>query len=149
MRAVGQVKVRAVPAKAPDRRPGGSPSGSVEPPEVELFEDLDFAARPMKLALVAGVHPDTDNQDWTLVARNATPTRVLMGARLYPFTEAGSAAASEDANGLHARLGGDDSWTTFKARVLVEGPWGRPEAVTPVWVIEGLFAPISVAYYFD
>jgi hypothetical protein len=36
------------------------------------------------------------------------------------------------------------------SRVLVEGAWSRPAAVTAVWVIEGLERPVSVGrYYFE
>jgi hypothetical protein len=103
----------------------------------------------MKLALVGGVHPVADNRHWILVARNGTPTRVLKGARLYSFTRAGSDAALEDGRRLQLRLKCGDRWIVFRSRVLVEGPWERPEAVTPVWVIEGLERPVPVEYYFD
>jgi hypothetical protein len=50
---------------------------------------------------------------------------------------------------LLARLGLDGRWTVFASRVLVEGPWERPVAVTPVWVIDGLERPVPVDYHFD
>ena len=121
----------------------------IEPPDVDLDLDARFSTARMKVALVAGVHPDADNRHWTLVARNGTPTSVLKGARLYPFTKAGCGAAFEDGRGLHARLKRDDSWTVFVSRVLVEGPWNRPEAVTPAWVIDGLERPVPLDYHFD
>ena len=129
--------------------PGGSRTARVQPPEVDLGLDVRFDTARMKVALVGGVHPSADNRRWTLVARNGAPTSVLKGARLYAFTKAGCAAAREDGRGLRARLELDDSWTMFVSRVLVEGPWGRPEAVTPVWVVEGLGRPVPVTYYFD
>jgi hypothetical protein len=33
------------------------------------------------------------------------------------------------------------------ARVLVEGPCQRPEAVTPAWVVEGLERPVRVKHF--
>jgi hypothetical protein len=120
-----------------------------QPPEVDLHLDVRFSTSPMKIALVGGVHPDESNRDWTVVARNGTPTRVLKAARLYPFTSAGCEAARDGARRLRARLGCHVGWTEFVARVLVEGPWTRPEVVTPVWVIEGLGRPVSIRYYFE
>jgi hypothetical protein len=103
----------------------------------------------MKLALVGGIHPLGNRKSWTLVARNGTPTRAMKGARLYPFTKAGRQAAIEDAGLLETRMdGAAGDWVPFTARVLVEGPWERPEAVTPVWVVEGLEEPVPVEYYF-
>ncbi len=103
----------------------------------------------MRIALVGGVHPDENNRQWTVVARNGAPTTVLKAARLYPFTSAGKDAALFDARDLEVRLGGKDGWTRFVARVLVEGPWHRPVAVTPAWVVEGLVRPVPVPYHFD
>jgi hypothetical protein len=128
---------------------GVSRTARVLPPEVDLGLDFRFDTARMKVALVAGVHPSADNRRWTLVARNGTPTSVLKGARLYAFTKAGCAAAREDGRGLRARLNLDDGWTVFVSRVLVEGPWNRPEAVTPAWAIEGLERPVPVDYHFD
>ena len=121
----------------------------VAPPDVDLDLDARFSTARMKLALVGGVHPTADNRRWTLVARNGTPTSVLKGARLYPFTKAGHEAALEDGRRLRARLKAEGRWTVFVSRVLVEGPWNRPEAVTPAWVIEGQERPVPVDYYFD
>lgn len=121
----------------------------VQPPEVDLGLDARFSTPRMKIALVGGVHPRADSRRWTLVARNGTPTSVLKGARLYPFTKAGCAAAFEDARALHARLGLDGKWTVFASRVLVEGPWERPVAITPAWVIDGLERPVPVKYHFE
>jgi hypothetical protein len=121
----------------------------VQPPEVDLHLDARFTTPRMKLALVAGVHPRADNRRWTLVARNGTPTSVLKGARLYSFTRAGLLAGQEDGKRLHVRLKCDGGWTPFVSRVLVEGPWERPEAVTPVWVVERLERPVPVDYYFE
>ena len=132
-----------------DDAPGDSRTRHAQPPEVDLHLDARFHTAPMKVALVGGVHPEADSRRWTLVARNGTPTSVLKGARLYPFTKAGREAAFEDGRGLRARLALDGSWTVFVSRVLVEGPWNRPEAVTPVWVIEGLEGPVPVDYFFD
>lgn len=121
----------------------------VQPPEVDFDLDAPFSTARMKIALVGGVHPNADNRRWTLVARNGTPTSVLKGARLYPFTKAGCRAAFEDGRSLRARLKLEGGWTVFASRVLVEGPWERPVAVTPAWVIDGLERPVPVDYYFD
>ena len=103
----------------------------------------------MKLALVAGVRPDEDCMRWTVVAPDGTHTRAMKRARLYAFTRAGRDAAATDAKGLKALLARGDSWKDFVWRVLVEGPWERPKAVTPVWIIEGHVRPVPVPYYFD
>jgi hypothetical protein len=116
---------------------------------VDLHLDARFDTAPMKIALVGGVHPPADSSRWILVARNGTPTSVLKGARLFPFTKIGAEVAREEARRLPARLQLDAGWTVFVSRVLVEGPWNRPEAVTPVWVVEGLERPVPVKYYFD
>ena len=118
-------------------------------PEVDLEDEATFHTSRMKLALVAGVHPVADSRKWTVVARNGAPTRLLKAARLYPFTREGSRAACAEGARLRLRLKLDGSWTSFRSRVLVEGPWERPEAVIPAWVIEGLDRPIPVSYYFD
>ena len=76
------------------------------------------------------MHPAADSRDWTAVARVGPPTRLLKAARLYPFTLQGSFAAFLDGERLHLRLKLDDNWSFFRSRVLVEGPWERPEAVT-------------------
>jgi hypothetical protein len=128
---------------------GGLRPARIRPPEVSLDDEVTFHTSRMKLALVSGVHPPADNRQWTVVARNGTPTRVLRAARLYPFTRVGSDAALQDAERLRLRLKRDDRWTCFRSRVLVEGPWERPEAVIPAWVIEGLERPVPVSYYFD
>jgi len=54
-----------------------------------------------------------------------------------------------DCERLQRRLCIGGSWMPFVARVLVEGPWGCPDEVTPVWVIEGFERPVAVTYYFD
>jgi hypothetical protein len=66
-----------------------------------------------------------------------------------PEVDLGLKAAFEDGRGLLARLKLDGNWTEFASRVLVEGPWNRPEAVTPAWVIDGLERPVPVRYHFD
>jgi len=120
-----------------------------QPPVVDLDLDARFSTARMKLALVGGVHRRVDGRRWTLVARNGTPTSALKGARLYPFTKAGLDAAFEGGRSLVARLKLNGNWTVFASRVLVEGPWERPVAVTPAWVIEGLERPVPVDYHFD
>lgn len=138
------------------RLPGGAVClGEAEPATKRRIvpggcEEPRFATRKMKLALVAGVHPLAENRRWVMVGRRGTSARVLLRARLYPFSNAGHDAASADRERLHARLGCDESWTPFMSRVLVEGAWSRPAAVTAVWVIEGLDRPVSVGrYYFE
>ena len=68
---------------------------------------------------------------------------------MYPITRAEREAAFENGRRLPARLKLDCTWTVFAFRVLVEGPWNRPEAVTPGWVIHGLERPVPVDYHFD
>ena len=103
----------------------------------------------MRLALVGGVRPDENCRLWTVVAHDGAHTSVLESARLYPFTRAGRDAARADAKSLAARLSCGDGWKDFVWRVLVEGPWERPEAVTPAWIVEGHDRPVPVSYYFD
>jgi len=121
----------------------------VRPPERRVEDEAAFHTSRMKLALVAGVHPRADNRQWTVVARDGAPTRLLKAARLFPFTLEGSFAAFLDGEALHQRLNLDGSWAFFRSRVLVEGPWECPDAVTPAWVVEGLDRPVGVDYYFD
>jgi hypothetical protein len=136
--------IRCLDGHRDDRR-----TPRAQPPDVELHLDAEFKTDPMRIALVGGVHPDENCRQWTVVARNGAPTSVLKAARLYPFTSAGKDAALDGARGLEVRLGGKDGWTRFVARVLVEGPWHRPVAVTPAWVVEGREQPVAVDYYFD
>jgi hypothetical protein len=133
-------------------RDGRLPGGAVrlvEPPptDPDRLEEPLFRAREMKLALVGGVHPLADNRRWVMVGRSGASTRALLRARLYPFSKAGHDTACADRERLHARWGCDQSWAPFMSRVLVEGPWSRPDAVTAVWVIEGLDRPVSVGRY--
>jgi hypothetical protein len=122
----------------------------VRPPELELHLNVRFRAEPMRLALVAGVRPAHDARHLMLIARDGAVATVLERARLYPFTRLGWDAAVADANRLMARLDcGRHGWITFVWRVLVEGPWKRPRAVTPVWVLEGHERPVYVKYYFQ
>ena len=103
----------------------------------------------MKVALVAGIHPVVNDRRWVVVARSGSATIALREARLFSFTRVGKATASEAANRLRARQKRPPDWTAFVARVLVQGPWSRPKAVTPAWVIEGLERPVPVDYHFD
>jgi hypothetical protein len=143
-------RVLSARAVLPDQDGEGGPRTTpVRPPEVILDDETRFHTPRMKLALVAGVLPAADNRDWTVVARIGPSTRLLKAARLYPFTLQGSFAAFLDGERLHLRLKLDDSWSFFRSRVLVEGPWERPSAVTPAWAIEGLDRPVPIDYYFD
>ena len=74
------------------------------PPELGFDDEPCFHTSRMKVALVAGVHPATDNRQWTVVARIGPETRLLKAARLYPFTLQGSFAAFLDGERLHLRL---------------------------------------------
>jgi hypothetical protein len=116
---------------------------------VDLDLEARFRAHRMRLALVAGVHPDANDRRWVLVARGGSATSAFCEARLFPFTKAGKARGLEAARGLRFRQARPADWTSFVARVLVEGSWNRPRTVTPAWVIEGLERPVPVDYYFD
>jgi hypothetical protein len=50
--------------------------------------------------------------------------------------------------GVH-RSENDRRWTLVASNGLVQGPWGRPEPVTPMWVIEGPNRPVRVDYYLE
>ena len=122
----------------------------VRPPELELHLDVRFRAEPMRLALVTGVRPAQDARHLLLVARGEGVATVLECARLYPFTRPGWEGAVADAGRLLARLDcARHGWIEFVWRVLVEGPWERPRAVSPVWVLEGHERPVYVKYYFQ
>jgi hypothetical protein len=103
----------------------------------------------MKLALVCGVCPNTDNRVWILVGRDGRllPLGRLRDVRLHSPTEAGTDAVLEDARELRDSRGfdHDHGWTVFVARVLVEGPWDDPTEVIPAWVVEGRVRPVDVA----
>jgi hypothetical protein len=132
-----------------DGKRGGCRRSRVRPPDVELHLDVRFTTPRMKIALVGGIHPPEDNRRWKVVARDGRPAAVLRAARLYPFTETGCGAAREDARVMLSRLWREANWTCFVARVLVEGSWERPHAVTPAWVVEGLERPVRVDYCWD
>ena len=132
-----------------DEKPGGTRPSRVRPPDVDLHLDARFRPDDMKLALVAGIHPVANARRWTVVGRSGSPTVVLREARLFSFTKVGKEAGFEAAWRLRARQKRAPDWTAFVARVLVEGSWNRPRAVTPAWVIEGLERPVAVDYYFD
>jgi hypothetical protein len=127
----------------------GTGTACVQPPEVDLGLDFRFDTARMKIALVGGVRPDANCRQWTVVARDGTDTSALEAARLHPFTKAGRDAAVAGAKCLAERLNRGVGWKDFVWRVLVEGPWECPLAVTPVWVVERLGRPVPVAYYFD
>jgi len=134
---------RAVSPHSLDGKQEDPRTPGVQPPEVNLHLDVRFRAARMRIALIAGVRPNENCRRWTVVARDGTHTSVLEAARLYPFTRAGRDAAVADAQCLAAQLSCGDGWKDFVWRVLVEGPWERPEAVTPVWVVERLGRPES------
>ncbi len=84
-----------------------------------------------------------------MVGRDGAGTSVLLAARLYAFTKTGCRVAFADALRFKTSLPVTDGFIHFVWRVLVEGPWERPDAVTPVWVLEGHDRPIPVRYYFE
>ena len=148
--AQGRARVtRRIASVCLDEKPGGTRPSRVRPPDVDPRLDPRFRADRMRLALVAGVHPDANDRRWVLVARGGSATAAFCEARLFPFTKAGKARGLEAARGLRFRQERPADWTSFVARVLVEGPWNRPSSVTPAWVIEGLERPAPVDYYFD
>ena len=131
---------------------GGTADGHaplVRRPEIDFHLDVRFTTDRMKIALVAGVRPRDDCRLWLVVGRAEAHTPTLAAARLYAFTRAGCDAANAEAKALQAHLKCDGDWISFVWRVLVEGPWERPMAVTPVWVLDGCDHPINVKYYFD
>ena len=116
---------------------------------MDLQPGAPFRSERMKVALVAGIHPVVNDRRWVVVARSGSATIALREARLFSFTKVGKATALEAAGLLRARQKRAPDWTAFVARVLVQGPWSRPKAVTPAWVFEGLERPVPVDYYFD
>jgi len=116
---------RRIAAVCLDEKPGSNRPSRVRPPDVDPHLDARSRAARMRLALVAGVHPDANDRRWVLVARGGSATPVLCEARLLPFTKAGSETGLEAARRLLLRQERPADWTPFVARVLVEGPWSR------------------------
>jgi hypothetical protein len=103
---------------------------------------------PMKLALVAGVHPPDLINGWVLLSRTGEPTGDERLARLFPFTREGAALAhqaSHEWDEIVAPL----AWVNFAARVLVVGLWDQPDEVTPVWCLDGSGRPQHTPYPWD
>jgi hypothetical protein len=140
---------RAHISRCLDGEAGDGQTSLVQPPDVDLRLNVSFTTDRMKIGLVAGVRPRDDCRIWLVVGRDRAHTHALDAARLYAFTRAGCDAAHAAAAALQAYLKCDSGWMNFVWRVLVEGPWERPKAVTPVWVVEGHDHPIPVSYYFE
>ncbi len=139
----------AICPSALDHNDGGGGREAAPPPSVDLALDTVFHAERMKIALVGGVREGSTPRRFVLVGRNGGSTALLEAARLYDFTRAGRDHACREAQDLLVRLSCAPDWLDFVWRVLVEGPWERPLAVTPVWMLEGRVAPVHVSYYFD
>jgi hypothetical protein len=99
--------------------------GVPETRRVELRDSTSTTTREMRLALVCGVHPNTDNRNWLVVRREGRLLSLgrIRHVRLHPATEAGTDADLRDARELRNSFGfdRDHGWTVFVARVLVEG----------------------------
>jgi hypothetical protein len=136
-------------ARCLDVKGGSAGLCGLDPPQVDLHLDARFRAARMRMALIAGVRPGDNPWRWSAVARDGTPTGEFLAARLYAFTKTGCRVCVFDAKRLKETLNCGEGWIDFVWRVLVEGPWERPEAVTPVWIIEGHDHPIQVRYFFQ
>jgi hypothetical protein len=123
--------------------------GVADTPRVYLRDSTSGTRREMKLALVCGAHPNTDNRAWIVVGRDGRLLALsrIRDVRLHPATEEGADAVQGDVDELRDTLGfdRDSGWTVFVARVLVEGPWDDPTDVIPAWVVEGRERPVDLA----
>jgi hypothetical protein len=103
---------------------------------------------PMRVALVAGVHPPGFTAAWVLLDRGGEFGEDVLKATLFPFTREGAARAREASEHWDEVVGPQD-WVKFVARVLVVGRWDHPSDVIPAWRLEGHDAPGSLRYPWD
>ena len=81
----------------------------------------------MKVWLVVGIHPAVKPWLWVMVGREGGITYDLTKARLFPFSDAGRAAALEAAGQVFHYV--HDDWRGFTAKVVVTGPPEDPVEV--------------------